>query len=66
MHSHDRPPNDQDAGGPETVPGEFGRLLREIENEAVPARLLELALELQAALVERRRRQRDEESPGGR
>lgn len=65
MHNHHRPPNDQDAGGDEAVPGEFDRLLREIENEPVPARLLELALELQAALVERRRQRAEDESPAG-
>jgi len=42
------------------APGEFGDLLREIEREAVPERLLELARQLQAALVESRRRQRTE------
>ncbi|MGI6246564.1 MAG: hypothetical protein ACOYJQ_12440 [Pseudochelatococcus sp.] len=63
MHIHDRPPNDLDADGTEALPGEFDRLLREIENEAAPARLLELALELQAALVELRKRHIGEESP---
>ena len=36
------------------TPGEFDDLLREIEKEAVPERLLALALKLQAALAERR------------
>ncbi|MGV6874174.1 hypothetical protein ACUSIJ_15990 [Pseudochelatococcus sp. B33] len=56
-------PEDHDARVPETAPGEFDRLLREIEKEAVPARLLELALELQAALAARRRRREGEERP---
>lgn len=34
--------------------GEFDHLLRQIEKEPVPERLLELALKLQAALIERR------------
>ena len=38
------------------VPGEFDDLLRQIEKEPVPERLLELALKLQAALVEQRKR----------
>ena len=41
---------------PDSAPAEFEELLREIENEPVPDRLLELALQLQAALAERRRR----------
>lgn len=47
---------------PDPVPGEFDALLREIEQEAVPERLLELAQKLQAALTESRRRQECEES----
>lgn len=39
----------------EAVPGEFGLILREIEKEVVPERLLELALKLQAALVDQRK-----------
>lgn len=65
MHIRHLTPNDQDAGGDEPVPGEFDRLLREIENEAVPARLLELALELQAALAELRRQRKDDAGPAG-
>lgn len=42
--------------------GEFDTLLREIEKETVPERLLELALKLQEALGERRRLHRQEES----
>lgn len=44
----------------DTAPGEFDELLREIEKEAVPERLLDLARQLQAALVESRRRQENE------
>lgn len=44
------------------APGEFDDLLREIEKEAVPERLLELARQLQAALVESRKRQEQESS----
>lgn len=53
MHEQDK----HDDRLPEMVPGEYGHLLREIEKEPVPERLLELALKLQAALVEERRRQ---------
>ena len=35
---------------PEMIPGELGDLLAQIETEAVPERLLELAVRLQAAL----------------
>lgn len=45
------------------APGEFADLLHEIEKEAVPERLLELAQKLQAALVESRKRQQREKSP---
>lgn len=38
----------------EGKPGEFADLLREIETEKVPARLLELAMKLQAALIAQR------------
>jgi len=38
-------------------PGEFDDLLREIEKEPVPDRLLELALKLQSALVSQREAQ---------
>ena len=38
----------------ETAVGEFDELLRQIETEPVPERLLQLALKLQAALVGRR------------
>lgn len=48
------------------APGEFGHLLAEIEKEAVPERLLDLALQLQAALVRRRSVEEDEPSPTGR
>lgn len=48
---------------PDPAPGEFDDLLRAIEKEAVPERLLDLALRLQAALVERRGRQHDEGDP---
>lgn len=47
---------------PDAVPGEFGDLLREIETEAVPERLLALAQQLQAALVAQRSRQESEEN----
>lgn len=62
MHDQDRP---QDCGPPipGPVPGEFERLLLEIEKEPVPERLLELALKLQAALMERRERYGDERQP---
>lgn len=60
MHDPDRP----DDRMPEMAPGELGFLLREIEREAVPERLLELARRLQAALAdERRRREKNEERP---
>lgn len=36
------------------IPGELGELLSQIEKETVPERLLELAVELQAALARRR------------
>lgn len=52
-----------DAAAPEIVPGEYDRLLKEIEKEEMPERLLELALKLQAALVERRRRDGQEAAP---
>lgn len=39
--------------------GELNALLGEIEKEAVPARLLELAMQLQAALVRRRVKKAD-------
>ena len=42
--------------------GEFDDLLRQIETEAVPERLLDLARKLQTALTERRRQ---ESSVGG-
>lgn len=35
---------------PEMIPGELGELLAEIEREAAPERLLELAVRLQTAL----------------
>jgi hypothetical protein len=43
---HDMP----DLEAPAMIPGELGELLAKIEKEAVPERLLELAVELQAAL----------------
>lgn len=63
MHDQDRS-GESDPGAGETAPGEFDHLLRQIEKEPVPERLLALALELQAALVERRNRSRGEEDPG--
>ena len=58
MHDEDRP-HDRSACASQTLPGDLpgdlARLLREIETEPVPGRLLDLALQLQAALVERRR-----------
>jgi hypothetical protein len=42
--------NPQDPTTPDLIPGEFGELLARIEKEAVPARLLELAVQLQTAL----------------
>lgn len=50
MHDQDCP------RGPGMAPGELDCLLREIEREKVPARLLEIALRLQAALAEQRKR----------
>lgn len=61
MHDQDRPDN-QDSRMPGGMSGEFDDLLREIEKEPVPERLLDLALKLQAALVEQRRRREDEGS----
>ena len=55
MHDRDCP-DDNGAGLPETTRGELGHLLREIEKEPMPERLLQLALKLQAALVEQRKR----------
>lgn len=62
MHDQDSPEN-RAAPVPETVPGEFDRLLWEIETEPVPERLLELALKLQTALVEQRKRRDDQGNP---
>lgn len=45
---------------PDPTQAEFAELLGEIEKEPVPERLLELALKLQVALVENRRRREDE------
>jgi hypothetical protein len=46
-------------------PGEFADLLRGIETEKVPERLLELAVKLQAALVAQREADADKnEHPG--
>ena len=59
MHDNDCPDNSV-SPVPEMAPGEFGHLLREIEKEAVPERLLELALKLQAALVEQRKQHESE------
>lgn len=42
---------------PDPGTGEFDELLSEIEKEPVPARLLDLAQKLHAALVERRKHQ---------
>jgi len=47
--------NDEDEGRLASLPGELRLILREIEQEQVPARLLELAMELQQALARRRR-----------
>lgn len=41
--------------GDNPTPGEFDEILRQIEKEPIPERLLELALKLQSALMERRR-----------
>jgi len=41
--------------GTEPAPGEFDALLRQIEQEPVPERLLDLARQLQAVLARRRR-----------
>lgn len=49
-------------GNPDSAPGEFDELLREIENEPMPERLLELALKLQARLVEQRKRDGEKDS----
>lgn len=53
MHEQDCP-GEREVAAAEAVRGEFDHLLRQIEKEPVPERLLELALKLQAALVERR------------
>ncbi|HRP77857.1 MAG TPA: hypothetical protein PL183_02015 [Aquamicrobium sp.] len=66
MHEQDCPDKRAAAAAetaPETARGEFDQLLREIEKEPVPERLLELALKLQAALVERRGDARKEDGP---
>jgi hypothetical protein len=47
-------PTDAAQADPAMVPGELGDLLRQIEKEPVPERLLELALKLQVALARRR------------
>ena len=66
MHEQDCP-GEREASATETVtetmPGEFDHLLRQIEKEPVPERLLELALKLQAALVERREAAGTERGP---
>lgn len=49
-----KPCSREDAPGSGIEAGELNALLREIEKEAVPARLLELALQLQAALAQHR------------
>lgn len=52
--------------GLDAARGELDSLLREIEKEEVPERLLDLARQLQAALVENRKRQeRERNSSGG-
>lgn len=43
-----------DPDAPAMIPGELGELLVQIEKEKSPERLLELAEQLQAALVRRR------------
>ncbi|MCT7377426.1 hypothetical protein [Chelativorans salis] len=52
---------DDSIGGKNTPPGAYPRdiqlLLTEIEKEPVPERILALAMELQAALVEHRQRE---------
>lgn len=42
-----------DPEAPAMIPGELGELLVQIEREKAPERLLELAVELQAALIRR-------------
>lgn len=64
MHDQDRS-GESDPGAGETARGEFDHLLRQIEKEPVPERLLALALKLQAALVARRNRSQGEEDPDG-
>jgi len=49
--SQDNPPRAE----AEPAPGEFDDLLRQIEKEPVPERLLALARQLQVALAHRRR-----------
>ncbi len=50
-------PNDMlDPEGPAMIPGELGELLLQIEREKAPERLLELAVQLQAALLRRHAR----------
>mgnify|MGYP001279751052 CR=1 FL=1 len=39
-----------DLAMPDMIPGELGELLSQIEKEKVPERLLDLAVQLQAAL----------------
>lgn len=45
-----------------TPPAEFDALLHDIEMEEIPERLLELAMQLQAALVERRKMEESADS----
>lgn len=58
MHD-DSSGDDGDCRAFDTAQGEFDLLLKEIEKEPVPARLLELAVRLQAALQHRSRREHE-------
>ncbi len=46
-------------------PGDLDLLLKEIEKETIPDRLMQLALQLQAALADRSRREEEEGQPNG-
>lgn len=49
-------PNMPDPDAPALIAGELGELLVQIEKEKAPERLLELAVQLQAALLRRHTR----------
>ena len=64
MHDEDSA-DERDAAAADVTPGEYDHLLRQIEKEEIPERLLDLALKLQAALVERRRLGAEDERRAG-